>query len=761
MKRPMLYILLFIAIGIIAGQYADSFLHIALFMVCVTVFSCVLVRLFDIKWLLVLPCVAFTACAVCCNASADSSELDFMAAKRIRTSGVVHSVLYTSDNKNCFTVDVVAFDIDGKSDIIDKNVRLRVYASQKLRVGDMVVLKGNLVPVGVKTNPSDFDRRAYMLARKQIYSFYAQDVYVSERKLGLNTFLQDIKQKVCDTYYKIMPPKEAGVMCGMMLGETENIDDSTVDLYKKTGIYHVIAISGLHITLLGGVLLKMFSRFGRGKGRAVVAILLGCYCLMTGCSPSAVRAVIMFYIMLVGGYLFYDYDLISSAALSACVLLLYSPYYLFDAGFQLSFCAVFAIGAVMDFADTYKKYAKAINAVGINIAVDIVTKPVSMFHFYYIAPFSIVANFMLVPLMTLAVGFGFIIALTGFVNVTAARIIAIPVVIILKVVEIWCGMFTALPFSTVVTGRPPLLLLALYAFVLIIAYNCIIKGCFKYILTLMTAVGCALPVMYTAECFKNPTITFLNVGQGDCAVGIGRNYCFVIDGGAGAPLGGYGNGKKVLLPYLMYSGIDRIDAVFISHTDSDHIGGILEIMGSVDIDSIYLPEIYDNNDNYKQLTMLAKCYGVDLVYMKEGTSLVLNETDKIECLYPSSDNPYFENNCSMVNKFVCEKGSVLFTGDIESDAEKLMCKTNVNVRADVLKLAHHGSEDSNTSEFIETVKPSLAVASAKKSVYGHPGKEVISRLNDMQVPYYITESDGAISIEFADEGIYVKPYLED
>ncbi len=754
MKRPTLYILIFIIIGIAAGRYADSFTHIALFMMCVAVLSYIITKVYNLKGLMLLPAAALAGYLVCCSAVVPPDKtVDSYIDREIRVSGTVHSVIYNSDEgRVCFVFDGQVFDLGENRGMYDAKVRMRVYGDRPVSVGDMLVIKGRLKALSDRTNPSDFDRKIYMLARKQYYMFYADDVFICERQYGINTFMQTVKENTCRVYYNAMPEKEAGLMCGMMLGETGDIDENLSDLYKKTGIYHVIAISGLHITLLGGVLLKLFSRLGRTAGMAAAMAVLGCYCILTGCSVSVVRAVIMFYIMLIGGFLYYDYDIVSAAALSACILLLYSPYYLFDAGFQLSFSAVLAIGAVGDIAAKFRKYGKVIEATGVNMAVDMVTKPISMFHFYYASPWGIVANFMLVPLMTFAVGLGFIIALSGFISLGVAKILSVPVVIILQSVEAWCEIFVSLPYSYIITGRPALIILFVYAALIIAGYNFAMLNRLKQLCTAGVIFVWICCTKYVCNEFTAPSVTFLNVGQGDCAVGRGDDYCFIVDGGSGG---------NILLPYLMYIGMDKVDAVFISHMDSDHINGILEILGKIHIGKIYLPSVYDKNENYDELIRLSKQYNINVGIFSEGKSVVFSKTDRMDCLYPYGGTAFGDNNCSMVNKFVCENGSILFTGDIEYEAEDILCGYGTDLRADVLKLAHHGSDTSNSQELLEQVKPVLAIASAKKSVYGHPNEEVLERLDNMEIPCYITENSGAIKVELSQQGLYVRPYLED
>jgi competence protein ComEC len=208
----------------------------------------------------------------------------------------------------------------------------------------------------------------------------------------------------------------------------------------------------------------------------------------------------------------------------------------------------------------------------------------------------------------------------------------------------------------------------------------------------------------------------------------------------------------------MSNGVDKIDAVFVSHMDSDHAGGISEIIGSIGIGGIYISPNCEKNTEYYNIIEAADNCEVPVAEFTDGELLMLDSEDYMECVYSGENTS--SNDSSMVNRFVCEYGSVLFTGDIEAEAETDICDKGKDVSADILKLAHHGSKTSSSEEFLKAVNPLVGVISAKKSVYGHPNKEVTDRLDEMQIPYYITENSGAVSFNFSADGIEVCTYAQ-
>jgi competence protein ComEC len=403
--------------------------------------------------------------------------------------------------------------------------------------------------------------------------------------------------------------------------------------------------------------------------------------------------------------------------------------------------------------------------VAVSVSADLATKVISMLHYYYINLWSIAANFLLVPMMSVAAVLGLAVIVSGFFCIGLASAIALPLLLLLRIVEVWCKFFVSLPLSYIVTGRPQLWALVAMAVLCLAVYRLAVQRRFR-----LTSAVTALAV-YTIVIAVNkytlrlaPTsVNFLDVGQGDCAVGIGKDYCFVVDGGGlASDSTKSGKGKRVLLPYLLYNGIDGVNAVFISHSDNDHAGGISEIIGGVDIGAIYVSEDCEKNSLYYDILDKADSNGVSVLEMAKGDVLKLSKVndDCMECIYSGESKDIKSNDNSLVTRYKCEYGSVLFTGDIEAETELDICENN-DVSADILKLAHHGSKTSSTEEFLKAVNPLAAVISAKKSVYGHPSEEVTDRLAELKIPYFVTESSGEVSFSFDKDGIKESSYKED
>lgn len=257
----------------------------------------------------------------------------------------------------------------------------------------------------------------------------------------------------------------------------------------------------------------------------------------------------------------------------------------------------------------------------------------------------------------------------------------------------------------------------------------------------------------TKQIFLETKIYFIDVGQGDSTLIQtieGKN--ILIDGG-GSEFGNFDVGESILLPYLLDRRITAIDYLMISHFDSDHIGGIFSIIEHLKVKNIIISKQGENSENLKKFYEIVKEKNAKILIVKKGDVIKIDKYSYFEILFPE-DNLIKENvlnNNSIVARFNSLDFSMLFTGDIEEIAEKRLCELysgTDKLEALVLKVAHHGSKTSSTNEFLEMVKPKLAlVGVGKNNNFGHPNEGVIERLENMSCKIYRTDNCGEIEIK--------------
>ena len=293
----------------------------------------------------------------------------------------------------------------------------------------------------------------------------------------------------------------------------------------------------------------------------------------------------------------------------------------------------------------------------------------------------------------------------------------------------------------------------------------------KILVTIITVIILLNSIIYVTD--KNVKIYFVDVGQGDCTlIQTQKRKTILIDGG-GSEFGSFDVGESTLLPYLLDRGITKIDYMMISHFDSDHIGGLFYIMENLRVDNIIISKQGENSENFKKFIEIMQSNNrggknkTNIILVKKGDNIKIDNSSYFEILFPEEEliNDNILNNNSIVAKFVSNNFKMLFTGDIEEIAENRLCelyKGTNKLQADIIKVAHHGSKTSSTFNFLELVKPKIAlIGVGANNNFGHPNREVLERIENLGTHIYRTDQMGEISIVIGNKGnVKIKSFIE-
>ena len=661
-----------------------------------------------------------------------------------------------------------------------ENVKVFLKKKEDVPAGTIVLVSGNLERVGEMRNPGEFDARQYY-ASQHIFYFMkkAELLKKSENYSAYRQGMNDLRKYLSKVLNGI-GGKEAGVFQAIVLGDKSSLDEEVKLRYQMAGIVHVLAISGLHISVIGMGIYNLLMKTGMGiwpSGIIALLILLQ-YGVMTGGSVSTMRAVCMFLLFAGAKIAGRIYDLPTALAASAILILVESPGYLLDGGFLMSFGAVLGIGVVFPAVlEIWNVEGKILRALFGSVVVQLTTLPIVL---WFYGEVSVVGIFLIV------LGSGVAGALTGLFFLKGAAVLVIPGRAVLKIYELLGTLAGRIPFGTWILGRP--------RFWQIVGYYVVCGGILwtgrKYrehyvdkpvgdrgkegirgssgrkkhpgAGVIFHAAGLAavcLAVFFLSYRQKEALrITFLDVGQGDgIVVEAEGKWNLLIDGGS---TNKSAVGQYQILPYLKYRGISRLDGIYISHTDEDHISGvrqILEYVGkgltAVKVDYLILPDWGDQreNKNYTELTELAQNAGISVLYVKRGDMIQYGQM-QLDVLWPPENVSEEEvkkdiNEEAMVLELKYGELKGLFTGDIGQETEVQLKAAGVLEDVDFLKVAHHGSRYSTGMEFLETVIPEVAVISCSATnTYGHPSPETLERLKDAGVQVLITKDTGAAAI---------------
>ncbi len=254
--------------------------------------------------------------------------------------------------------------------------------------------------------------------------------------------------------------------------------------------------------------------------------------------------------------------------------------------------------------------------------------------------------------------------------------------------------------------------------------------------------------------YSGMSVTYLNVGQGDSELIQVNGINMLIDAGTNA-------GANDLVKDLKNRGIKTIDIAIATHPHEDHIGGMDEVLENFDVKSFYAPKVAHTTKTYENMLNAVKNEGLKIQQIKEGTKIDLGKDTEVQVYSPVKSQYEELNNYSPVMKISYGQNSFMFTGDAESLVEKEILNENKDLKADVLKLGHHGSHSSTSEEFLKAVNPSIAIVScAKDNKYGHPHKETMSNLKKAGITVYETFRDGDITINSNGKKLDVKLHSE-
>lgn len=687
-------------------------------------------------------------------------------------------------------------------------------------IGSRVRISGSFSLYTETTNIGQFDARNYYAARK-IYGQVKKAAIVYTEPPNIigrgKECLWQLRRHLAETFLEVYGEENGALLAAMLLGERTFLSEETQSLYKAAGTLHVIAVSGLHISLLGLGLYRLLRRiFDAQAPAAVISVLcMAAYVFLVGNPPSAVRAFIMFAMGLLAGYWKRTLDTPTALSLSAAIILMGNPFYIGQSSFLLSFLAILAIvvfqpalkeclalinpyhfplSRLLDSRRAWRLrhldpqkvtggchelLKKAGNGLQSSFSVWIVTLPVQLFFFSEVSLFGIFFNLLIIPLMGVILLLGIaglflkeIFHLFTFLTGSALTDWEITVISICRYAE---GIFFAiikaggsladrLSFAMWTPGKPVYGKMLL-AFGLLLLFcllgnlsengRTIPEKFWKYRLGILLGVILLL-AGYPAH---NLQITFLDVGQGDgICMELPDGRVYLMDGGS-SDVSKVGNYR--LVPFLKAKGIRKIDAVFLSHGDADHINGIAELLEEkqMSIDCICLPAGAEQEE-FVEIRDLARARNISVRTIQAG-DFWENNGAKFWCLNPA-DVTASGNAASMVLYMEYQDFSMLLTGDLEGGGEKsvaALLRSNAITGISVLKVAHHGSKNSTKEEFLRQCSPAVAVISCgEHNTYGHPHKETLERLNDMGTAVYRTDCSGAVQITVSGSHMKVTEY---
>lgn len=641
----------------------------------------------------------------------------------------------------------------------NKKILINIKMSQdipSIKYGDSLYIEGEFKQPEEARNYKGYNYKQYLKTKKIIGTVELEKAKILKSSNG--SFIHNIQKYIRDTINGTLTDEEGNLLLAILLGDKDKLSEDIQESFKTSNLSHMLAVSGAHVSyiILGLTYVLQNSIIGKKNGKIVCIIFLLAFMAITNFTPSVTRACIMAILTLLSSIIYRKSDVYTNISVAALITLIFNPYSLLDLGFQLSYGGTIGIIIFIKRIQEKKSNSKVINYIKqmalVSIYANIIIIPIMMYHFNTVSFTFIISNIMASPILGIIVITGFLFIITSITVKPLTRLIAIFIKPILSILIKISQICSKLPFSNILVVTPYMFnVISYYAIILYCIKSkknnkCKIIICLLIVLILINFIIYIFP--------QKLRIFFIDVGQGDSTLIITPDKKTVLIDGGGSD--SFDVGEKVLLPYLLDRRILKVDYVLISHFDTDHCGGILTIMEKVKVKNIIISEQAEHSENYERFKKLMIHKRIRLIEVKKGDKIKIGRYSEFKILFPTSrllsENPL--NNNSIVTQFNYNNFKMLFTGDIEKLAEQQILKTEkAEIRADILKVAHHGSKTSSIPEFIKAVRPRIAlIGVGKNNTFGHPNQQTIKNLENIKCRIYRTDLQGEIIIKIDQKG---------
>ncbi len=633
--------------------------------------------------------------------------------------------------------------------------QILVYSREELpEIGDCIAVEGPLQDLPAASNEGEWDAELYYRSHRYLGAASAWKL-ICHGELTLRMRFYRLREAFSERIDTLYPKDTAAMVKAVLYCEKSELEPDVSERFRQLGIAHILAVSGLHVSVFGGFLTALFLLVMRRPcAEAAAAVVLFGYGAITGFPVSCARAVFMTLLSGLGRVCGRTPDQLTNITFTAAVFLLCRPVLILQQGFVLSFaCAYILLWISVEHEE--KK------GIRMGIRLTLFLLPLQVTFFYTVSPFAPLLNALVLPLMGLLLPAAALSVGLSFVWVLLGRLAAGLPHYGFSLIDLVSKLLRKIPCSVIVAGKP--CLWNYLAFGVLLVGVTLLRRKHMRIATVISALAflCFLPIRSS-----DMRVCNLSVGQGDCCVILRGSTCVVIDCGA---QGKTSVGKRILQPFLMYHGFGKPTLMIISHTDEDHVNGLTELLQEEWRDVTVALPATERNGEYAGL--ISATATDRLRFLSDGDTIrvscgVLADDLKIMALHPaesavSSDND--KNETCLVVSVSDGRYSALFTGDCgnETLAGIVLRNTTAVADSDYLKVAHHGSVHSAEDSFYEVIHPAVAVISVGANNYGHPSPVTIEMAEKAGASVYVTRTAGQVTTRFGKKGIYVKTFFDE
>ncbi|MBF2503370.1 DNA internalization-related competence protein ComEC/Rec2 [Listeria marthii] len=623
---------------------------------------------------------------------------------------------------------------------------------KNLQYGQFISVSANIETPQVNRNQNQFNYQEHLKRQRIHYVLQASSLSISDEvSPSILMRIQNIRLQTITHITENISPKINPYFLALITGEKNGFSPEMYETYQQMGVVHLLAISGLHVNLLVGAIYFLLLKFGITRERAVLCLLifLPFYIILTGANPPVIRAATMTALLLLSEKYATKWSSFSVICLSFVLFFLLQPYVIYEVGFQLSYAVSF--GIILSSCQILTRQQNIFTkSLAISFVSTMMSSVVMMYHFYSFSWVGIFFNLLYVPIFT-------IIILPGCISVfllsmCSPVLSAIPesvLTFLIQFIESFTNVLAKIPRQTLVTGRPNTIILVLIIGTILLFFYQWQKKKFPIGIFIFFCMLC-----YISSFNFIGKVSFVDVGQGDSIL-IQLPYNkgnYLIDTGGQLPFEKedwakkrkpFTIGESTLTPVLKSKGISSLDKVIITHSDADHMEGLDDLAKNISIKELIFAQGAENKAIMKEA--LDAMPQVKQTIILAGANWQVGE-NRFECLYPTQAG-VGGNDDSIVLKAILDNKVWLFTGDLEANGEQKLL--DQPVKADILKVGHHGSKTSTSKEFMQQVQPTFAIISCGvKNRFGHPHAETLKTLEAAETTILRTDLQGEIIYTF-------------
>lgn len=745
-------------IGFFAWEYTGSFFAVCVLFVLAASAAAVkfiFKRTININ----LLCTLAAVCAgiIAYGAAMSGGGLDDYIDRYSAVTGRIAEIPDRSGDNYRYVLDVRSIGYAGETKETEHNIILT--SPQKFEFNDTVLAEGFIEKIDEAKNEFGFDARRYYKSIDIEYKMYSEKIVPADghiRSYLPGTAAVWVKDKISKFVYSVSGGDKAAVFDAVLSGNRDGLSEELEDALIKSGGYRFLYSAYFFVFVLTSIISCFSEKLSRKKRTYIlmaVILLVGIFnsdrpVFIKSCAYTAA----ILFIRAKCGYV-YRPDVLCAVVMA---VLIANPLLIYNGGFIMSAAAsamLIIFGDAVRAKLGFIKNRFVRSSVSAALICTVGLLPLAAYYFNAVAPYSVLTVFLYIPAniiiwlcfwpaAVMVKLFGAAPVLSQLLSLALAAYTRLPYFIL------------ELPFSHIYLSTPNVTAAAAFAAVLAAVYMKL-RG--KRYIYAAAAAGVLAAVFVFMQVLRSNTaeITFVNVGQGDGAVvSVPYRGTILIDGGGGSEYSDYDPGKEIYVPYLISHGKTNIDAAFVSHFHKDHIQGIIAAVKELDVHAVFVPDSMPESEFRLELEEAAREADTDIYYISEDTRIKFDSGLTADITVPDertklSDD---ENDTSLLINVSYGDVNCLFTGDMTSFAESSLLLKNKVPQAEILKVAHHGSATSTSTDWVAAVNPDISVISlGEDNMYGFPKSEVLEALSDTDI--YRTDLNGDITITAEKDGI--------